>query len=455
MIVISTYLVAVLSLSSFKDASGLYSRVSPSVVTIETNLSSGTGFFVRGGKYVVTCFHVIRNSSYILIEKKGVRCTGVAFADPAADIAVLSVSGGTQRSLSVKTTLPRSGSAVFAIGSALGILNNTISDGIVSGTRRVRQDVMIQFTAPVSPGMSGGPLVDSSGIVVGMIAAGIDEGQNLNFAVSGKTISQSIARAEAALRRKPPVVKQTNTPQIRSTRSSGGSPRGPKPNGTLRVIGKLGQVVSASPIHAEMDSGSLVYSMTSDFQYLVVNTTSSDKWLAVKLVNGKSGYILSENVAILPYEVTVPENGQPVAQDLPAFDLTTTQGKVGSAAFGNLGRPYVAKGTRLESGVSNASFVRIIFETCQAGVLPETVKEQMEVGTEVSRLEDMKLGDRLFFSGVVTKEMETGIFLGYGSFGDARFVICSLERGKVILGDLRDPKWQSRFIGARRSFDSI
>lgn len=68
------------------------------------------------------------------------------------------------------------------MGSPLG-LQNTVSDGIVSALRNLDNERWIQTTAPVSPGNSGGPLLDLGGKVIGMITASVKLGQNLNFAM--------------------------------------------------------------------------------------------------------------------------------------------------------------------------------------------------------------------------------------------------------------------------------
>ena len=67
-------------------------------------------------------------------------------------------------------------------------LFNSVSDGIISGFRTINDKDMIQFTAPISHGSSGGALLNSYGEVIGICTSGIDEGQNLNLAVSYKQI---------------------------------------------------------------------------------------------------------------------------------------------------------------------------------------------------------------------------------------------------------------------------
>lgn len=75
------------------------------------------------------------------------------------------------------------GQKVVAIGSPLGLFNS-VSDGIISGFRVIKDVNMIQFTAPISPGSSGGAVLNMKGEVIGISTAGMDNGQNLNLAVS-------------------------------------------------------------------------------------------------------------------------------------------------------------------------------------------------------------------------------------------------------------------------------
>lgn len=79
------------------------------------------------------------------------------------------------------------GQKVVAIGSPLGLFNS-VSDGIISGFRNIEDVDMIQFTAPISHGSSGGALLNMQGQVIGISTAGIDQGQNINLAVGYENI---------------------------------------------------------------------------------------------------------------------------------------------------------------------------------------------------------------------------------------------------------------------------
>ena len=80
---------------------------------------------------------------------------------------------------------------VVAIGSPLGLFNS-VSNGIISGFRKLDGVDMIQFTAPISHGSSGGAVLNMLGEVIGISTAGIDNGQNINLAVGYECINHFI-----------------------------------------------------------------------------------------------------------------------------------------------------------------------------------------------------------------------------------------------------------------------
>ena len=119
------------------------------------------------------------------------------YADPDRDIAVLKVNSNSLPFLKRPASTgceARVGEKVYAIGNPKG-LSNTISDGIVSRRRSVENEDFIQHTAPISPGSSGGALVDSSGALLGMNSWQVTGGQNLNFAIRAKHILAALASA--------------------------------------------------------------------------------------------------------------------------------------------------------------------------------------------------------------------------------------------------------------------
>jgi hypothetical protein len=107
----------------------------------------------------------------------------------ATDLAVLQVYSPdpTQRTLQLGSARGlRPGQEVVAIGSALGVLSNTVTRGIVSAVRDTGSVTLVQTDAAINPGNSGGPLVDRSGVVIGVnsMKIGGATGEGLAFAVA-------------------------------------------------------------------------------------------------------------------------------------------------------------------------------------------------------------------------------------------------------------------------------
>jgi S1-C subfamily serine protease len=152
----------------------------------------GTGFFVSEDGLTVTNFHVVKNArSAKAQDVNGAELTivGIVATNPSADLAILQVN--VRRSpyleLSGEDDPPKVGTRVYAIGNPRGF-TNTLSDGLISGIRQEPEACFLQTTAALSPGSSGGPLVTSSGEVVGVTTKGFIFSQNLNFAVASKHV---------------------------------------------------------------------------------------------------------------------------------------------------------------------------------------------------------------------------------------------------------------------------
>jgi S1-C subfamily serine protease len=166
----------------------LFQMASPAVILIETydeeghERGFGSGFAVSSDGSVVTNYHVIRGASRATAKfADGTFATvsGIVAYDPDHDVAVIKIQGASPPTLKLgNSDSLRVGDHVVAIGSPLG-LQNTLSDGIVSALR----GGLIQMSAPISPGSSGGPVLNTAGEVVGISVATITAGQNLNFAV--------------------------------------------------------------------------------------------------------------------------------------------------------------------------------------------------------------------------------------------------------------------------------
>jgi TPR repeat protein len=164
-------------------------------------ISLGSGFAVTADGKIVTNYHVIKGA-YSGVAKLAdgslLPVEGVLAVDTDKDLTVLRVEGKGLPFLRLASIIDlHVGDHVVAIGSPLG-LEGTVSDGIVSA---LRQETLgkdwIQTTAPVSPGNSGGPLLNMNGIVVGVITrqVSLEQGQNLNFAIPAEEVKSLLSKS--------------------------------------------------------------------------------------------------------------------------------------------------------------------------------------------------------------------------------------------------------------------
>ena len=166
----------------------------------------GSGFIVDKMGMIATNAHVVESCTEIYVKQFGsdIRRPAYVFsADPGKDVAILYVSdiNAPALSLSSKRFVPV-GTSILAVGHPEG-LDFTVSDGIVSALREISPgQVLVQITAPISPGSSGGPVLDHSGQVVGMSTLYLKEGQNLNFAVAANDIRAALDAVRLQLRAK-------------------------------------------------------------------------------------------------------------------------------------------------------------------------------------------------------------------------------------------------------------
>lgn len=149
-------------------------------------LSFGSGFIVDNG-IVVTNMHVVAGAKngYIMLSGSTTRhkISGYFGLDEKNDLVLLSAPTLKGVSINVEQTISTEiGDRIYAIGNPRG-LAGTISEGIVSGIRDINNKKLIQITAPISPGSSGGPVFNNNGKLVGIAVSTIREGQNLNFAI--------------------------------------------------------------------------------------------------------------------------------------------------------------------------------------------------------------------------------------------------------------------------------
>ena len=161
----------------------------PAIVSIETREGRGSGFFVAP-RTVLTNRHVITNNVSVSIRlSSGQTLPGrVESSSTDFDLAIVKVDGAspTQPVLPLGTVMGvRPGQEVIAIGLALGMFQNTVTRGIISGIRQTDRVTILQTDAAINPGNSGGPLLNRNGQVIGINTMKISgAAESLGFAVA-------------------------------------------------------------------------------------------------------------------------------------------------------------------------------------------------------------------------------------------------------------------------------
>jgi serine protease DegQ len=185
----------------FAQIPDLVDRVEPSVVAILTEEGQGSGVVWDGDGAVVTNHHVVTGAAQVEVAfADGQRVDAkVVATDPQTDLAVVRADRSELPAASFADALPRVGELAIAIGNPLGF-ENTVTAGIISGLGRAipgaAQEApalidLIQTDAAISPGNSGGALVNAEGRVVGINVAYIPPttgAESLGFAIPAPTV---------------------------------------------------------------------------------------------------------------------------------------------------------------------------------------------------------------------------------------------------------------------------
>lgn len=186
-------------------------KIAPAVVLVKTEgareTKQGSGFVVDAHGVIVTALHVVdgaRKVSVVLADGRRIESVEVRAFDVEKDLTLLQLSppaGGKEMTAAGlgKASSARPGDAILVIGNPLG-LQQTVTEGIVSAWREEMAEVpadetsdvpfvlpscrLLQISASISPGSSGGPVVDQHGEVIGVATSGVNFGMaGLNFAV--------------------------------------------------------------------------------------------------------------------------------------------------------------------------------------------------------------------------------------------------------------------------------
>lgn len=281
-------------------------RSLPAIVMVETPLGSGSGFFISSEGLVATNAHVVRDQpSATVITSSGKAITSShIYVDQDRDLALIKVDAHNVPYLVLSPTLPLQGADVIAIGtpgandaSGTVLLPNSVTKGVVSGIRQFsdttvanipgRAGTWIQTDATINHGNSGGPLLNRSGLVVGIntLSFSATGTPGINFALSSTELSQVVSYRLGV---------NLNTPSTPTSQISAAS-------------AKLTIISTPSGADIEVD-GVFLGSTPSD-----IAVTSGSRVVKIS----KKGYI--------PYERTIqaqPDGSQRINADLEAAPST-------------------------------------------------------------------------------------------------------------------------------------
>lgn len=167
------------------------------LVRITSSTGSGTGFLVSADGLVVSNAHVVGNATRLTARNMDGEefLMSIVATDDRRDLALLRVVGWNAEPLRVDDTGNVSvGEDVLAVGNPLG-LEGTVTRGIVSAKRRIDDVAVIQIDAAISPGSSGGPLLNEQGDVIGITSWKINSertsAESLGFAVAAPEITKA------------------------------------------------------------------------------------------------------------------------------------------------------------------------------------------------------------------------------------------------------------------------
>jgi len=199
-----------------REIAQIVKQVKPSIVTISTEIPHpslffgyepvkgyGSGFVIAPG-YIVTNAHVVARAAEVrVVFSDGfISEADVLAVDPSRDLALLrTIEHGVPIKLGDSDKV-EVGEIVLAIGSPLGLLENTVTMGVVSAvgrtlsTQQVFLEDLIQTDAAINPGNSGGPLINLEGEAIGVTTAIIPFAQGIGFAIPINTVKRFIKMIE-------------------------------------------------------------------------------------------------------------------------------------------------------------------------------------------------------------------------------------------------------------------
>ena len=187
---------SVVSAETAREIAGTALR-STVLLTVEDEngqpLRSGIGFLVGDG-LIASSLHVVEGASagYVSLAGEETRYAlgNVTAKDRERDLVVIEIPATGLPTLPVgNSDAVQAGDRVYVAGN-LRRLDGAFPHGVVSGIREVESGTLLQITAPISPGSSGGPVLNAAGEVIGITVASVRDGQNLIFAIPANYLAK-------------------------------------------------------------------------------------------------------------------------------------------------------------------------------------------------------------------------------------------------------------------------
>ncbi|GEM_PF-4847351 len=175
------------------DFTNIVQKILPSVVSIQTDKSTGSGAIIDARGYIITNYHVIdgANAGLVRTSDKKTHQVRIVATNPAKDLALLQIEGAYTSLKLGNSDGVDVGQRVIAVGSPAG-LEFSVNEGIISARRTNNDNEYFQTDVALNPGNSGGPLIDNTGKLIGINNFKLKNFEGLNFALTINEAKQFI-----------------------------------------------------------------------------------------------------------------------------------------------------------------------------------------------------------------------------------------------------------------------
>lgn len=175
----------------------IYETVLPSTVTLDVENAAGqhfvgSAFLAVGEGLAVTAWHVVHDARRVearFADHRRVAVAGLVDRNEELDLALIKLETEARPRITLSPRTPRIGSRIYVVGAPRG-LDFSISEGLISQIRSVDKVRYYQVSCPISPGDSGGPVLNERGEVVGVMSWRKTNAQNVSFAVPSAEVAR-------------------------------------------------------------------------------------------------------------------------------------------------------------------------------------------------------------------------------------------------------------------------